>query len=103
MPMVSARSARLRSAPGLRTGTDSRGRFGMAGLSTPLIVGDGGVQPCDEVKKPGLSAVRGLLAQIVRVRVVEEVEAQGQILPLELGGKWREGARLINAPDGGAI
>jgi len=43
------------------------------------------------------------LPQIVRIRVVEEVEAQGQILPLKLGWKRRERARLVNAANGGAV
>src|ERR1051326_4942507 len=53
--------------------------------------------------RPKTAGLLSELPQVVGVRVVEEVEAQGQILSLELLRERGEGARLVNAADGSAV
>jgi len=91
MPMVSARSARLRAASKRRAVVGSPGGFGISDRSTLLIVGDAEASSF-AIKSEAGSSQPANLPQVVVVRVVEKVEAQGQIFSLELVRKRRERA-----------
>src|SRR5512146_2468576 len=61
--------------------------------------------PCKylEIDRPEAAGLPPELPQVVAVRVVEEVEAQGQILSLKLRGQRGKGARLVDAANGSAV